>query len=120
MSNITVITPLRLGYSLPSRGWDNHGFLNDNGGSFRAYGTRLMTMDWGRAHVLAFTHVLIIFAPTIFYILWYNFPLNVANYAFSFSFSYFNLQCIIPGLTQGGVKGIGRLSLCGPMGAMWT
>ena len=67
---------------MPSKGWDNHGFLNDKGGSSKAYGTRVMTMDWGIAHVLDFAHVLIIFVSTIFCILWYNFMLNVANYAF--------------------------------------
>ena len=64
--------------------------------------------------------MLIIFVSTIFCILWYNFLLNVAIYAFTFSFNCFNLWDIIPGLTQGGGKGIGRLTLCGPKEAMWT
>ena len=64
--------------------------------------------------------MLIFFVLIIFYILWYSFLLNVANYIFTFSFSCFNLRGIIPSLTQGGGKGIGRLTLCGPMGPMWN
>jgi len=71
---------------LPSRGWDDHGFLNDRGGSSRAYGTRVMANDWGRAYIMAFAHMLIIFVSTIFCILWYNLLLNVAIYAFHFFF----------------------------------
>jgi len=41
-----------------------------------------MAMEWGRAHVIAFSHVLNAFVLAIFCILWYNFQLNVANYAF--------------------------------------
>jgi len=79
-----------------------------------------MAIDGGRAHVLAFDHVLIIFVPAIFCILWYNFQLNVTNYAFSSFFSCFNLRGIILGLTKVGTKGIGRLTLCGPRMIMWT
>lgn len=84
-------------------GWVNHGFVNDKGGSSRAYGNRVMAMDWGRDHVLAFAHVL-----------------NVVNYAFSFCFDCFKLHGIILGLTKGGGKGIVRLVLCGPKMGMWT
>jgi len=31
------IPPFRWGGSLPTSGWDNHGFLNDKRGSSRAY-----------------------------------------------------------------------------------
>lgn len=47
-------------------------------------GTRVMTMEVGRDHVLDFSHVLNVFFPTICFILWYNFLLNVANYSFFF------------------------------------
>ena len=57
------ISPFRYGGSFPSRGWDNHGLLNYKGGSSRAYGTRIMDMDWGRDHVSDFSHMLIIFCP---------------------------------------------------------
>ena len=50
-----------------------------------------MAMEWGRDDVMAFAHVLNAFVSVIFCILWYNFLLNVANYAFSFSFSCINL-----------------------------
>ena len=60
------------------------------------------------------------FVPTIFCILWYIFLLNVVIYAFAFIFSSFNLRGIIPSLTQGGGKGMGRLILCVPKEAMWT
>ena len=39
---------------------------------------------------------------------------------FLFFFSCINLRGIIPGLTQGGGKGIGTLVLCGPRMEMWT
>ena len=35
MYDVAMITPLRLGSSLPTRGWDHHGFLNDVGGTCR-------------------------------------------------------------------------------------
>ena len=64
--------------------------------------------------------MLINFVPTIFFILWYNLLLSVAIYDFTFSFSYFKFQGIVPGLTQGGGKEIGRPTLCEPIEAMWT
>ena len=60
------------------------------------------------------------FVLAIFCILWYISLLNVAIYAFNFLFSYFNLQGVVPSLTQGGDKGMGRLTLCGPNEEMWT
>ena len=80
--------------------------------------TRVMAMRMGRAHALAFAHVINVFVLAIFCILWYIFLLNVANYAFTFLFNCINLRGIVPGPTQG--VGKGRLTLCGPNGGMWT
>jgi len=44
----------------------------------------------------------------------------VVIYAFTFSFSCFDLWGILRGPTQGGGKGIGKLTLCGPREAMCT
>lgn len=35
MYDVAVITPLRLGSSSPTGGWDNHGFLNDAGSNHK-------------------------------------------------------------------------------------
>lgn len=83
-------------------------------------GTRVMAMEGGRAHVLAFAHVLNVFVPTIFYILWYNFLLNVANYIFSFIFLCINLWALFQVQPKVWAKGRGWLTLCGPNGGMWT
>jgi len=79
-----------------------------------------MAMEWGRSHVMAFSNMLNAFAPTIFCILWYNFLLNVANYAFYFSFSCINLQASFQAWPKMWGKGRGWLTLCGPSGGMWT
>ena len=41
MQYVAVDTPLRWGNSSSTRGWNNHGFLNDVGGSSRPIGTRV-------------------------------------------------------------------------------
>lgn len=57
-----------------------------------------------------------VFVPTIFFILWYIFLLNVANYAFTFLFSSINLRGIVPSPTQGVGKGKGKAK---PMWTQW-
>ena len=102
----------------PSRGQENHGFLTEKGGSSMAYWARVMAMVWGRAHALAFSHMLIMLLLAIFCILLYIFLLNGVIYACNFLFRYFNLWGIDQSLTQGGFKGMWRLTLCGPSEAM--
>ena len=36
MYDEAVVTPFKLGSSSPTRGWDNHGFLNYAGGTHRS------------------------------------------------------------------------------------
>ena len=115
------ISPLRQGSSLSTKGWDNHGFLNDKGGSYRTYRNQGDGHGYGiQLMHLNFSHVLNVCVPTIFCIVQYIFLLNVANYAFTFSFSGINLRGIVPSSTQGVGKGKGKLTLCGPSGEMWT
>lgn len=98
---------------MPIRGWDNHGFLNDKGGSSRACRNQVDGHDDG-VEVLAFSHMLNVFVPAIFCILWYIFLLNVTNYAFNFLFSCIHLWGIIPSPAQGVDKGRGKAN------HMWT
>ena len=75
---------------------------------------------WGRAHALDFSHVLNMFVPTIFCILWYIFLLNVAIYAFTFSFQLLQPPGHRSKPDPRWGQGNGRLTLCGSREAIWT
>ena len=75
--------------------------------------------DGVELHVMDFAHVLNMYVPTIFCVLWYIFLLNVTKYAFFFlAASTFGLHSRPS--PKVWARGMGMLTLCGPSGGMWT